>query len=66
MLFSGCQKLNFHYTNDLFISGERIKKAWILQDQHYICALLHPPLNNFDQAPTDKVKAHMNWSKANC
>ena len=57
MLFCGYQKLNFHYTNDLIISGERIKSAWVLQDQHYICALLHPSLKHFDQASDDKVKA---------
>lgn len=30
---------------------------WILQDQHYICTILHPSLKNFEIAPTEKNKA---------
>ncbi|CAF1084039.1 unnamed protein product [Rotaria magnacalcarata] len=37
--------------------GERIKTAWILQDQHYMCTLLHPLLKNFDIAPNERAKA---------
>ncbi|CAF1548897.1 unnamed protein product, partial [Adineta ricciae] len=40
----------------LFI-GERIKLAWIPQDEHYIATLLHPSLKHFDTSPKDKDKA---------
>ncbi|CAF5222945.1 unnamed protein product, partial [Rotaria magnacalcarata] len=39
------------------ISGNRIKSAWIPQEQHYICTLLHPSLKHFHAAPNEKNKA---------
>ncbi|CAF3642774.1 unnamed protein product [Rotaria socialis] len=40
-----------------FFVGERIKSVWILQDQHYMCTLLHPSLKHFEIAPNEKSKA---------
>ncbi|CAF3417542.1 unnamed protein product [Rotaria socialis] len=37
--------------------GNRIKSAWIPQEQHYICTLLHPSLKHFHAAPNEKNKA---------
>ncbi|CAM4819341.1 unnamed protein product [Rotaria magnacalcarata] len=37
--------------------SERIKSVWILQDQHYMCTLLHPSLKHFEIAPNEKSKA---------
>jgi len=39
------------------ISGGRIESAWILQDQHYMCALLHPSLKHFHITPNEHAKA---------
>ncbi|CAM2729375.1 unnamed protein product, partial [Rotaria socialis] len=36
---------------------ERIKSVWIVQDQHYMCTLLHPSLKYFEIAPNEKSKA---------
>ncbi|CAF4723209.1 unnamed protein product, partial [Rotaria socialis] len=33
---------------------ERIKSVWIVQDQHYMCTLLHPSLKHFEIAPNEK------------
>ncbi|CAF1398655.1 unnamed protein product, partial [Didymodactylos carnosus] len=40
----------------IFLS-ERIKSAWILQNQHFISTLLHPSLKHFHKAPNGKYKA---------
>ncbi|CAM4961257.1 unnamed protein product, partial [Rotaria socialis] len=41
----------------LIFSGERIKSLWIVQDQSYMCALLHPSLKHFEIAPNEKSEA---------
>ncbi|CAF4148361.1 unnamed protein product [Rotaria magnacalcarata] len=36
---------------------KELKSAWIPQEQHYICTLLHPSLKHFHAAPNEKNKA---------
>ncbi|CAF2156656.1 unnamed protein product [Rotaria magnacalcarata] len=51
-------KFEFELDPDMWMfRSERIKSVWILQDQHYMCTLLHPSLKHFEIAPNEKSKA---------